>query len=191
MGNGGFGITYLGWDNVLQHKIAIKEYFPGEFSTRVSGQTKVSVYSGEREEQFNSGKEKFIEEAQRIAKFNKTKGIVHVYDYFEENGTAYIIMEYLEGETYKEKLKKRGVIPPEEARDVIIAVLEALEQVHAEGLVHRDIAPDNIMMTKKGEITILDFGASRFATTKHSKSLSIILKPGYAPEEQYQCRGNQ
>ena len=191
LGNGGFGITYLGWDNVLQHKIAIKEYFPGEFSTRVSGQTKVSVYSGEREEQFNSGKEKFIEEAQRIAKFNKTKGIVHVYDYFEENGTAYIIMEYLEGETYKEKLKKRGVIPPEEARDVIIAVLEALEQVHAEGLVHRDIAPDNIMMTKKGEITILDFGASRFATTKHSKSLSIILKPGYAPEEQYQSRGNQ
>lgn len=191
LGNGGFGITYLGWDNILQHKIAIKEYFPGEFSTRVSGQTKVSVYSGEREEQFNSGKEKFIEEAQRIAKFNKAKGIVHVYDFFEENGTAYIIMEYLEGETYKEKLKKRGVIPPQEARDVIISVLEALELVHSEGLVHRDIAPDNIMMTTKGEITILDFGASRFATTKHSKSLSIILKPGYAPEEQYQSRGNQ
>lgn len=191
LGNGGFGVTYLGWDSVLEQKVAIKEYFPGEFSTRVPGQTEVSVFSGDRAKQFNSGMVKFIEEAQRLALFNKTKGVVHVYDYFEENSTAYIIMEYLDGESYKDKMKRQWLISPEEARDVIIAVLEALEVVHAEGIIHRDIAPDNIMLTKSGEITLLDFGASRFATTKHSKSLSVILKPGYAPEEQYRSRGDQ
>ncbi len=191
LGNGGFGVTYIGWDTVLETKVAIKEYFPGEFSTRVAGETAVSVFSGDRAEQFHSGMVKFIEEAQRLAKFNKTKGVVHVYDYFEENCTAYIIMEYLDGESYKDKMKKYGPVSVEEARDVIIAVLDALKEVHEEGIIHRDIAPDNIMRTRSGEIVLLDFGASRFATTKHSKSLSVILKPGYAPEEQYRSRGDQ
>lgn len=191
VGNGGFGVTYVGWDSVLEQKVAIKEYFPGEFSTRIAGEKQLSIFSGERHEQFVSGKDKFIEEAQRLAKFNKTKGVVHVYDYFEENSTAYIIMEFLDGESFKDKMKKYGPISVNEARDVIIDVLEALKEVHKEGIIHRDIAPDNIMRTKTGEIVLLDFGASRFATTKHSKSLSVILKPGYAPEEQYRSRGDQ
>ncbi len=191
IGNGGFGITYIGWDNSLNQKIAIKEYFPREFASRVEGQTHISIFSGERSIQFNSGKTKFIEEAQRLAKFNQKKGIVHVYDYFEQNDTAYIIMEYVEGETYKERLKRMGKIPYQEALDVIIQVLDILDVVHSSGIIHRDIAPDNIMLTKEGDVVLLDFGASRFAATEQSKSLSVILKSGYAPEEQYRSHGNQ
>ena len=191
IGNGGFGVTYLGWDLTLNHKIAVKEYFPREFATRVSGQTHVSVFSGERSEQFEQGKKGFIEEARRLAKFNQTKGVVHVYDFFEENNTAYIIMEYVGGQSYKDRMKKKGTIPVDEALDVTIQVLETLEKVHEEGIIHRDIAPDNLMLNEDGEVTILDFGASRFATTGQSKSLSVVLKSGYAPEEQYRSHGNQ
>lgn len=191
LGFGGFGVTYIGWDSVLEKKVAIKEYLPGEFATRIPGKTTVSVYDGERREQFEAGLKSFVEEAQRLAKFNSVDGIVSVYDSFIENDTAYIVMEYLDGVTLKEILKEKKVIPYEEAIGYCLPVLYALEEVHKAGIIHRDIAPDNIFITKDGRVKLLDFGASRYATTLHSKSLSVILKPGYAPEEQYRSRGNQ
>lgn len=191
IGNGGFGVTYIGYDAVLNQKIAIKEYLPGEFSTRTMGTPEVTVFSGEKEEQFASGIIKFVDEARRLAKFKHTPGIVDIHDSFQANHTAYIIMEYLDGETLREKLEREGKIPLDEALNIMMPVIGALKEVHKEGILHRDISPDNIMITKTGEVKIIDFGAARFATTTHSRSLSVLVKPGYAPEEQYRSRGDQ
>lgn len=191
LGFGGFGVTYIGWDAALEKKIAIKEYFPNEFCTRVHGQEKVSVYSGERQEQFLAGKDKFLSESKCLSKLIDVDGIVKVLDCFEANNTAYIVMEYLEGKTLKGILEEQGKLNVDTAIDMIKPILTALDKVHEQGIIHRDIAPDNIFITDDGRIKIIDFGASRFATTKHSKSLSVMLKPGYSPEEQYRSGGDQ
>ncbi len=191
IGYGGFGVTYIGYNAILDQKIAIKEYLPGEFATRTIDTTEVTIFSGEREEQFASGVVKFVDEAKRLAKFKHTPGVVSVYDSFQENKTAYIIMEYLEGETLATKIEREGKIPLDEAFNIMMPVIGALKEVHKEGILHRDISPDNIFITKDGDVKLLDFGAARYATTTHSKSLSVIVKPGFAPQEQYRSRGDQ
>ena len=191
LGFGGFGVTYIAWDEKLEQKVAIKEYLPGEFSTRMPGQTLVTVFNGEKTEQYYNGLKKFVDEAKRLAKFQNETGIVKIFDSFEENRTAYIVMEYLEGETLSEYLKREGTIPEDMAVDMLRPIMESLITVHAEGLIHRDIAPDNIFLTTSGEVKLIDFGASRYATTTHSRSLTVIVKPGYSPEEQYRSRGDQ
>lgn len=191
LGSGGFGITYIGYDQVLEKKVAVKEYLPTEFATRMPNQTKVTVYAGDKREQFLAGMNKSLDEAKRLAEFQQTAGITQVYDFFEENNTAYIVMELLEGETLKDKLKRDGKMTVEEALPIVLAVIGALKEVHAKNMIHRDIAPDNIYLLKNGEVKLLDFGASRQVTTTHSKSLTVILKLGYAPVEQYQSGGNQ
>lgn len=191
LGYGGFGVTYIAWDAKLEQKVAIKEYLPSEFSTRMPGQSMVTVFNGEKKEQFDDGMAKFVDEARRLAKFQNEPGIVCVYDSFTENGTAYIIMEYLEGETLTERLKREKTLPEEEAINLLLPVMHSLKVVHEEGILHRDIAPDNIFLTKDGEAKLIDFGASRYATTSHSRSLSVIIKPGYSPEEQYRSRSDQ
>ena len=191
IGYGGFGVTYVGYDLALERKVAIKEYLPGEFSTRVPGQEQVTIYGGEKSEQFASGIEKFLDEARRLAQFENIEGIVSVFDSFEANGTAYIVMEYVDGVTLKEKLKQEGRLSVEEALGIILPITAALKEVHKAGILHRDIAPDNIMIGTDGKVRLIDFGAARFATTTHSKSLSVLIKAGYAPLEQYQSRGMQ
>ena len=191
VGSGGFGVTYIAWDTKDEHKVAIKEYLPSEFATRIPGQTQVSVFSGDKTQQFSDGLDKFMDEARRLAKFKKEKGIVNIYDSFEENGTAYIIMEYLEGETLASYLEHEGTLPAERAIGMMMPIIESLATVHEAGIIHRDIAPDNIFVTNTGDVKLIDFGAARFATTSHSRSLSVIVKAGYSPEEQYRSRGDQ
>ena len=191
VGAGGFGITYAAWDKVLEQRVAVKEFLPGEFSTRMPGMTKVTVYGGEKTEQFEAGKEKFLEESRRLAKVQKIPGIVQVYNSFQENGTVYIVMEYLEGETLEERLKREHKITEKEAVGIMLPVLQALEIVHGQGILHRDIAPNNIFLTREGEVKLLDFGAARSATGTYSKSLTVLYKEGYTAEEQYRSRGNQ
>lgn len=191
LGYGGFGVTYIAWDGKLEQKVAVKEYLPGEFSTRMPGQSRVTVFNGDKSEQFHDGLSKFVEEAKRLAKFINEQGIVKIFDSFEENETAYIIMEYLDGETLTDYLKREKTIPEKQAVKMLMPVMESLQVVHAEGLLHRDIAPDNIFICKNGEVKLIDFGASRYATTSHSRSLTVIIKPGYSPEEQYRSRGDQ
>ncbi len=191
LGYGGFGVTYIGWDNVLHRKVAVKEYLPSDFATRSYGSRRVTVFSGEAAEQFQAGLESFLYEARRLAKFNAVAETVDIYDCFEENGSGYIVMEYLDGVTVKEVLRKRRRISVEQARAIALSVLRGLSAVHKEGIIHRDIAPDNIFITKTGRVKILDFGAARYATAVQSKSLSVILKPGFAPEEQYRSHGEQ
>ena len=196
LGFGGFGITYVGWDYIMGRKVAIKEYLPSEFATRMPTQLKVTVYNGDPEEQFREGLLKTLDEAKRLAKFESVPGVVQIYDCFEANGTSYIVMEFLEGITLKEYLETHGQMTVDQAVKVILQITSAMAAVHKTGILHRDIAPDNIYVLNPEEpddlkVKLLDFGAARYATTKHSKSLSVIIKPGYAPEEQYRSRGDQ
>lgn len=191
IGSGGFGITYIAWDTVLKTKVAIKEYLPSEFSTRAAGQSRITVFTGDKTVQFADGKDKFVDEAKRLAKFQNESGIVKIFDSFEENNTAYIIMEFLDGETLAEYIEKNGKIDAETAIQLITPVIESLNSVHEVGIIHRDVAPDNIFVTKNGEVKLIDFGASRYATTSKSRSLSVLIKPGYSAEEQYRSRGDQ
>ncbi len=191
VGYGGFGVTYIGWDAKLEQKVAIKEYLPSEFSTRAPGHSKLTIYSGDKAEQFAKGLNQFVDEAKRLAKFQNTTGVVKVFDSFEENQTAYIIMEYLEGETLAAKLKREGTMTPDDAVSLLMPVMESLVRVHEEGILHRDIAPDNIFITKDGDAKLIDFGAARYATTGYSMSLTVLIKPGFSPEEQYRTRGDQ
>ncbi len=191
LGFGGFGVTYIGYDLTLDRKVALKEYLPSEFSTRLPGQTEVITYAGEKTEQFQSGLGKFVEEAKMLAQFQAADGVVQIYDSFCENSTAYIVMEYMDGRTLKNYLEEKGRISVEEAKEILRPVAASLKEIHKLGVLHRDIAPDNIMLTTDGQVKLFDFGASRFATTSHSKSLSVIIKQGYTPVEQYRSRGDQ
>ena len=191
IGYGGFGVTYIGWDSILQQRVAIKEYLPSEFATRSMGQADVTVFGGNKAQQFADGMAKFIDEAKRLAQFQSEDGIVRVYDSFETNNTAYIIMEYLDGETLNTFLNREGKVPIEKAVEMVTPVIRSLETVHKAGIIHRDIAPDNIMIAKDGKVKLIDFGAARYATTSHSRSLTVIIKPGFSPEEQYRSRGDQ
>lgn len=191
LGFGGFGVTYIAWDALLEQKVAIKEYLPSEFATRIPGHTQITVYTGDKNKQFKDGLDKFLDEAKRLAKFHQQEGIVRIFDSFEANNTAYIVMEYLQGETLAQCLKRRKTIPADEAIALLLPVIQSLEAVHDKGILHRDIAPDNIFLTSDGRVKLIDFGAARFATTSYSRSLTVIIKPGYSPEEQYRSRGDQ
>ncbi len=191
VGAGGFGVTYLAWDVNLTRRVAIKEYMPGEFSTRMPGSTILTVYGGEKREQFEAGMLKFHDESERLSRFTEVPGIVQIFDCFYENNTAYIVMEYLEGETLDAKIAREGKVDVSEAVDIMVPILDALTEVHKEGIIHRDIAPNNIFITTDGKVKLLDFGAARAATGSHSKSLTVLYKEGFTAEEQYQSNGTQ
>lgn len=192
LGQGGFGITYLAWDINLNIKLAIKEYFPQELATRQEGHTEISAYTGSMSSDYDYGLEKFLEEARTLARFESHPHVVSVRDFFRANGTAYLVMFFVDGITLKEHVKNSGgYLTFQEAISLIIPVLDALNEVHAVNILHRDISPDNIFINKKGQVILLDFGAARQAISDKGRSLSIILKPGYAPEEQYRSKGKQ
>ncbi|MEN1761707.1 protein kinase domain-containing protein [Anoxynatronum sibiricum] len=192
LGHGGFGITYLGWDLILEIKLAIKEYFPQDLVSRTPDYNHVSVYTGDARNHFEHGLKKFMEEAKVLAKFDDHPGIVSVREYFKENQTAYMVMNYVEGMTLQQYVAQKGnVLPWKTALGLMMPVLDALHEIHEAGILHRDISPDNIYITKEGRAKLLDFGAARTASLDQQKSLSVLLRPGYAPEEQYRTKGIQ
>ena len=192
LGQGGFGITYLGIDKLYGNKVAIKEYYPQEIAMRKAQyEDVVTVTSIEEKNNYDKGKKRFLDEAQVMARFNKNEGIVKILDFFEANNTAYIVMEYLEGITLKQYLGKNGVIQFRNLIEMMLPLLEALIEIHSQGLIHRDISPDNIMVQHNSKLKLMDFGAARDYTESGNKSLTVILKPGYAPPEQYQTHGVQ
>ena len=193
LGEGGFGITYIGFDLNLELRIAIKEFYPNGYVTREANVTnELTAYTGQNMEAVYKWRDNFLKEARSLAKCSHLSGVVGVKDFFQENNTAYIVQEYLEGMTLKECMKSTGGrIPVERFLPAIEPVMTALGEVHKQGLIHRDISPDNIMMLKGGQMKLLDFGAARDYTENGEKSLSVLLKPGYAPEEQYRTKGNQ
>lgn len=191
LGHGGFGITYLAWDTHLDLPIAIKEYFPRTLATRVGDNLTLSIYPGQKRLWFEDSLHSFQEEARILAKFQRHPAIVGVYSFFRANGTCYMVMEYIAGITLKTYLKHKEVLSYRSSHKVMAPIMEALEAVHAVGLLHRDVSPHNIYITQKKQVKLLDFGAARFITEERNQDLSVILKPGYAPPEQYQAQGNQ
>jgi len=190
LGQGGFGITYLAQNYQTKELVAIKEFFPGAMATRTG--TTVVPYSGVQGENFAYGKNTFLEEAQTMAQFNGNPNIAGVQLYFEENGTAYFIMEYLDGCSFGEYIAKHGGhLSWDDTARVMLPVLEVLGQIHDKGIIHRDVSPDNIYITKDGLVKLLDFGAARHSLGNVSQSLDVVIKHGFAPKEQYSRRGRQ
>ena len=191
LGQGGFGITYLAYDLESKRKVAIKEYFPLEIATRAKDMS-VTPLSSKNRHDLKYGLGKFVEEAEALARFKDHPGVVSMLDFFYGNGTGYIVTAYIEGQTLKEYLLKRGGrIPYPAALKILNFVMNALGDLHSVGILHRDISPDNIFLEVNGGVKILDFGATRHAMGEQSRSLSIVLKPSYTPVEQYHSRGSQ
>lgn len=191
IGKGGFGITYLAYDMKLECRVAIKEYYPFGIVSRQVGSTIVSTANEETAETFKSGAQRFYEEARLVARFNGNPNIVGVHDFFYENETVYFTMDLLKGRTLKHYLKANGRLSYSQAAYVMREVSGALMVTHSADVLHRDISPDNIMVCDDGTIKLLDFGAARQVISEGSQSLSVILKQGFAPLEQYQKKGKQ
>lgn len=186
---GGHTVSYMGMDAENNRKVIVKEYLPSDFSTRSEGEKEVTIYSGDGQQQFEQGLTNFLNEANRIQHLRNINGIAKVYDCVSENETGYVISEYVEGHTLKEILENGKRYSAEEAANFIRKILQGLVEVHRMDIVHCDISPETIMVTNSGDIKLTDFGATRYVTTANSKSLSIILKRGFAPEEQYRSKG--
>lgn len=191
LGEGGFGITYLGWDLQQGIKVAVKEYFPSGYVTRIAGNNQVIINSKQNQAASNRGLKRFVEEARALAKIKNLSGVVNVRDFFSANGTAYIVMEFLDGVSLKKYLQRKGgKIGIDEVLTIMRPVMESLTQVHKTELIHRDISPDNILITKQNEVKLIDFGAAKYSNPD-GRSLSIVLKQGFAPPEQYDTHGEQ
>lgn len=191
LGQGGFGITYMGMDLHLQRKVAIKEYYPARFVSRKSGSSEVIWYSGEdalnaRQE----GLEMVLKEARKISKASHIGSVVQVFNIFQENRTAYICMDYVEGQTLQQKLKTGGPLSWDAAKSLFFPVLHAMEQVHRLGLIHRDLSPDNLMIQPDGTVKILDLGAAKDLSQNSGQTTMQVAKNGFSPLEQYMQAGN-
>ncbi len=196
LGQGGFGITYMGWDNTLGVAVAIKEYYPNSVATRECTRSlMVSSTGANGGINFDHNRERFLREARMLARLGWVPGIVRVYNLFEENGTAYIVMEYVKGMDLRQYVQRAGGrLRAAQTLHILRPILEALEKVHNADLVHRDISPDNIMVLPDGSAKLLDFGAVREVVDADAEkelvqSTEAILKHGFAPLEQYQKRG--
>ena len=190
LGQGGFGITYIGWDIALERKVAIKEYYPSGQVSRVPG-TKSLIWSesdpavAARQD----GLEMFLKEARKMSKVDDIPGVVRVRDLFRENDTAYIVMDFVEGETLKARLKRTGPMSWDQAKEIFRPAIRAMEQVHKAGLIHRDLSPDNIMLLPDGSVKILDLGAAKDLNVNQGASSMQVAKGGFSPYEQYSQRG--
>ncbi len=194
LGEGGFGITYLGLDLNLQIRVAIKEYFPIQLASRNSYESDsndILVIAGPSEEYYQRGMERYKKEAQRLVKLDSLPGIVKVMNFFYENNTSYMVMEYIQGESLKEYVQRKKRVPWKEAISIVEPVVKSLSVLHKNGIIHRDISPDNIMRDSNGVVTLIDFGAAKEFENNDERSKTIALKHGYAPPEQYQSNGNQ
>lgn len=189
---GGFGILYRAWDQKLQVMVAVKEYFPSNYVNRNPGEKDIFIYTSKKQGEFQEGLESFLDEARNTAKFSSYPNIVNVYDYFKENKTAYMVMEYMDGITLKQYTKEQGgKIGWQRAVEIITSICDDLQVVHEAGILHRDISPDNIMLCSDGTVKLFDFGAARFSSAEHEMTRTVVLKIGFAPPEQYRAKSRQ
>ncbi len=192
IGSGGFGITYKAWDPLLQAYVAIKEYYPSGVATRAPESSKVCVPAESKKGEYHRGLIRFLKEAQDVARFQSEPNIVSIYDYLEENDTAYMVMEYLHGWTLKQYASEHGGrLSQDFLIHVCLSVTDALTVVHEAGMIHRDISPDNIFVCEDFTIKLIDFGAAKQVYFDREQTLSVILKQGYAPPEQYANKEKQ
>lgn len=193
LGAGGFGITYKCYDLKERKICAIKEYAPHASATRLSDSLTLTATSVSRQEIFEHGREKFLGEAETLSKLRDIPDVVKIWDCFEMNGTAYFVMEFLSGATLNTAKKAcGGRIEYADAYGIILQAAECLDKIHKEGnIFHRDISPENIMITSDLKVKIIDFGTAKYINSQKSQTLSVVLKPGYAPPEQYSTTSKQ
>ena len=190
LGQGGFGITYIGWDIALERKVAIKEFYPSGQVSRAPGSASLTWYSTEAARQTRQdGMGMFLKEARKMSKVDAIPGVVRVLDLFQENGTAYIIMDFVEGVTLKAQLQKTGPIPWSQAKEIFLPAIQTMEQVHRAGLIHRDLSPDNLMLIPDGKVKVLDLGAAKDLSVNSGLSSMQVAKSGFSPWEQYLQQG--
>lgn len=192
LGEGGFGITYEGRGLEDNRKVAIKEYFPADFAVRESADDgwNLQVFHG-AEAEYDKGLQRFLREAKILKDFQYLEGIVAVMDCFEENQTAYIVMEYIEGITLKRYVSDNGCLSFQELVELLEPLMKALIRIHRQGLIHRDISPDNLLIGLDNKARLIDFGAANLIGQGYRKSTTVVLKKGYAPPEQYLTEGKQ
>ena len=183
LGQGGFGITYRARDIQLGREVAIKEYLPSALAVRQDGAT-VLPRTTRMADDFGWGRDRFVTEGRTLATLHRVPAIVHVFDFLEANGTAYIVMELLSGETLEDRIKRDGPLKPAEVDRILWPLLDGLEQVHGAGFLHRDIKPANILLNATGDPTLIDFGAAREAMVGRTSAMTAIFTPGYAAAEQ-------
>ena len=190
LGQGGFGITYMGFDLNLERKVAIKEFYPKGQASRYSTTSTCLQWPDDPQSQDfrKSGTESFLREAKKMAKVEHIPEVVRVRECFYENGTAYIVMDYIEGKTLLAALKEKGPMTWDQAREIFLPAVSAMEKVHQAGMIHRDLSPDNLMLTDKG-VRILDLGAAKDLSTGNGASSNQVAKSGFSPLEQYTQRG--
>lgn len=194
LGEGSFGITYIGWDSVLTFPVAIKEYYPSDLVSRDTirgGDTDVYIYQKQEAQEYQKQLDCFLAEAKNLSRFNRLKGIVSVRDYFTANNTAYIIMDYVPGINLKKYIKQNGPLPGEKVLELMRPVCENIDIIHRTGLIHRDISPDNLLLDDMGRLVLVDFGAARIRNAEMTKTMTVVFKAGYSPEEQYRSKGKQ
>ncbi len=193
LGRGGFGITYIALDNQYGKLCAIKEYMPSEYSKRCDNTFNIEPFSDTKSRNvFAHGREKFMDEARTLLNLQGNPTVVNIYAYFSQNNTAYLVMEYLDGMDLRRRARLNGgKLDPDFAYEVFVTVASSLMEIHKKNILHRDISPENIIVTSNGGIKLIDFGAARNYVSLQNKGMSILLKPGFAPPEQYSTNGNQ
>lgn len=192
LGSGGFGITYLGFDCQTRQRWAIKEYFPVGWASRTPGSNHIASNSRSTDEYYFHGRDVFADEAKTLLQLKNNPAVVNVIDFFSENGTAYLVMEYLDGATLEGFMRERGEpLPVDLANRVVKEIGEALVWIHRNMYLHRDVSPDNIVLTNRNELKLIDFGATRVYALHSPNNMSVLVKPGFAPLEQYSSSGRQ
>ena len=187
LGQGGFGITYLAWDNLLDMKVAVKEYYPMGMVTRDVSRSTSLLWSMSQSDymQRQKGYDRFLKEARKMAKIDNIPSIVRVRDFFPDNETAYIVMDFVEGITLKDSLLKSGILSFEACVRLLHPIMEGLAKAHSHQIIHRDISPDNIMIQRDGSVVLLDLGAAKDMTDANGQKSQLVAKSGFSPIEQY------
>lgn len=191
LGKGGFGVTYIAKDLCTNRLCAIKEYLPSEYSSRSNSTKNIVPYSDAKAQYvFNHGREKFVEEAKTLKQLRNHPIVVDIWDFFQENNTAYLVMELLDGQDLRKQARQNGgKMDAEQMKEVFVIVASALMEIHRLNILHRDLSPENIILTKDGRVKLIDFGAARNFVSTQNAGMSILLKPGFAPPEQYERKG--
>lgn len=195
LGEGSFGISYIAWDCLLDTVVAIKEYFPASLVSRHISEededTNVYIYEKRESRKYQESLKKYLGEAKSLSAYYDLDGIVSVRDFFYANNTAYIVMGYVDGISVKEYVEKNGPIEGEKFLRMLEPVIKSLEKVHQTGVLHRDISPDNMLLTRDEKLVLIDFGAARKENINMTRSMTVVFKRGFSPEEQYRTRGQQ
>ncbi|MCH5199568.1 MAG: serine/threonine protein kinase [Oscillospiraceae bacterium] len=189
IGSGGWGVTYLAYDTQLEKSVAIKEYYPKNVAVRAEDNVTLEPFTSVQEAEFLRGAEKFEQEAEILSRLKDETDVINIYNTFRQNGTIYYVMEYIHGVTLSEYTRKNGKISEGQALHAALCIASVFSCIHSRNIIHRDLSPNNVMITVDGKVRLVDFGNAR-PFISGENSMTVAVKHGYAPLEQYQHHGN-